>query len=100
MRFRLLVVGGAVAALSTFTLTANATPGVGGACTTNLGRPTPSGTVQALPDGGTAYAGGSQTSGAVGVQGAYGMATTPATEPHRKGPRSPVTRPSRASTAA
>jgi hypothetical protein len=74
LKLRLLFVGGAVAALSTISLTANAAGPGTGTCTTNAA-PTPPAGAQtvALPDGGKAYAGGSPTAGgAVGSQGPHG----------------------------
>ncbi len=73
MKLRVLIVGGAVAALSTISLAANAAPGPGGNCTTATKPTPPAGAQQvALPDGGFAYAGGDQTSGAAGSQGPKG----------------------------
>jgi hypothetical protein len=73
LKLRLLFVGGAVAALSTISLTANAAVGTG-TCTTSAAPAPPAGAQTApLPDGGTAYAGGSPTAGgAVGSQGPRG----------------------------
>jgi hypothetical protein len=73
VKIRVLIVGGAVAALSTLSLAANAAPGQGGNCTTSTKPTPPAGAQQVpLPDGGFAYAGGDQTSGAVGSQGPKG----------------------------
>jgi hypothetical protein len=72
VKLRVLIVGGAVAALSTISLTANAAGPGTGTCTTDAGRPAPPADAQTLPDGGKVYATGDQTGGSIGIQGAHG----------------------------
>lgn len=76
MKLRLLIVGGAVAALSTLSLAANAAPGTGTGTCASSSNPTPPAGSQTvgLPDGGQVYAGGDQASasGAAGIEGPHG----------------------------